>query len=69
MLNVRTPMCHCETPMSHLKYSPSQPLLGSSRNAPPQLTAAHSSSAFLSLNYKVKYDRPGECSPEEDCLR
>ena len=19
--------------------------------------------------YKVKYDRPGECSPEKDCLR
>ena len=31
--------------------SPSQPLLGSSRNVPPQLTAAHSSSAFLSLNW------------------
>ena len=30
-------------------YSPSQPLLGSSRNAPGQLTAAHSSSAFLSF--------------------
>ena len=27
------------------------PLLGSSRNAPPELTAAHSSSAFLSLCY------------------
>ena len=20
-------------------------------------------------NHKVKYDRPGECSPEKDCLR
>ena len=21
------------------------------------------------ISHKVKYDRPGECSPEEDCLR
>ena len=21
------------------------------------------------IYYKVKYDRPGECSPEKDCLR
>ena len=21
------------------------------------------------LHHKVKYDRPGECSPEKDCLR
>ena len=35
--------------MNQVKKSPSYPLFGSSRNALPQLTAAHSSSAFLSL--------------------
>ena len=23
----------------------------------------------ISFSHKVKYDRPGECSPEKDCLR
>ena len=25
--------------------------------------------AVISKYHKVKYDRPGECSPEKDCLR
>ena len=37
---------------------------------PIQSLALSNDPVFNNIKYlKVKYDRPGECSPEKDCLR